>query len=687
MVPKRRARISQSKKRDARTNFFFLLMRSAGITVANMYYKEKEGPDDAKAFMPDPADQTQSADGPQSEMTEQRPSFRFPDFKPEQMNRGANPRLAKVLHELSGYEASAKETRILKEYVARVGVYTKGGLILGSVASYFYVRRKKPHWGFFSKLLSTMAGSAVGTTVGMATGLGTGKDLRVALSGTDMGRRIERGLSSSINMAIQLQTIRVREWRHHAGVLMFEREDLCDNRPPWHFKVDNHFITLPAMQVPWMRSLDTKSIKNPTFEQYLSMELECFSHFISPTDIEKQQRDEAIARVSHLIVDITNNWIRDSRVDDVKVIVHGSSATQLYLPDADVDLVVSSNAIGYMENSYLFHLANEIRAVNGIRSVQYIPASVPIIKLVDARTNIPFDISTRNPFPRTVEWVEAVCKEEPRIYPVALYIKLFCVANRIEQPFTGGLGGLTIVVMIVTLIRLYHNLKPDKHKRPTLGDLLLSFFAYYDSFDYRCMIDCGSAPIGHRPADIKPKSFQMSRHEVVFLHPLDECTCISSPTKLYAIQPVITRARWILEGIRNHNVIVGQSVLVQLLNGLHLGNLARRQETRRMPAAHRIPPPMPKPTIPVLPPLPAQVSSQHSNGRADIRTLQSRPMFKIKGVATPIITQGNETSPSASISPKTSADVTLGKRKSVVEEEEEVLHEGDNQHHKRQARQ
>jgi hypothetical protein len=129
--------------------------------------------------------------------------------------------------------------------------------------------------------------------------------------------------------------------------------------------------------------------------------------------------------------------------------------------------------------SLLYKAARRLKdtklAANG--HAQVIPARVPIIKFEDALTGLQVDISFENLSGVQAQATFAEWKQQypDMIYMVAL-MKQFLVMHGLNEVHTGGIGGYSIICLIVSYIQ--HSPKPDN-----LGECFLGFLKYYGDFD------------------------------------------------------------------------------------------------------------------------------------------------------------------------------------------------------------
>lgn len=196
-----------------------------------------------------------------------------------------------------------------------------------------------------------------------------------------------------------------------------------------------------------------------------------------------------------------------------RILCFGSFPAGLYLPTADMDLVYVSDrhynggeAVVDMSGrnankSLLYKAARRLKdtklAANG--HAQVIPARVPIIKFEDALTGLQVDISFENLSGVQAQATFAQWKQQypDMIYMVAL-MKQFLVMHGLNEVHTGGIGGYSIICLIVSYIQ--HSPKPDN-----LGECFLGFLRYYGDFDLaRKRIQM------HPPAIIEKVSISMS---------------------------------------------------------------------------------------------------------------------------------------------------------------------------------
>lgn len=181
-----------------------------------------------------------------------------------------------------------------------------------------------------------------------------------------------------------------------------------------------------------------------------------------------------------------------SRYHGVQLRAFGSFASGLYLPTADMDLVLLSSTFmrtgvkvfGERKGQlYAFaaFLKNLNIAVPG--SIETIAtARVPILKFVDKLTGLRVDLSFDNDSGLAANHTFQVWKSEFPAMPVIVsIIKQFLLLRGLNEVPTGGLGGFSIICLVTSLLQHL----PHGHTEPNLGSILMDFFDFYgNKFDY-----------------------------------------------------------------------------------------------------------------------------------------------------------------------------------------------------------
>lgn len=128
--------------------------------------------------------------------------------------------------------------------------------------------------------------------------------------------------------------------------------------------------------------------------------------------------------------------------------------------------------------SLLYKASNRLKNMGmDAHGTQVIHAKVPIIKFQDRLTQLHVDISFENLSGVQAQATFAEWKQQypDMIYMVAL-MKQFLVMHGLNEVHTGGIGGFSIICLIVSYIQ--HSPKPEN-----LGACFLGFLKYYGDFD------------------------------------------------------------------------------------------------------------------------------------------------------------------------------------------------------------
>ncbi|KAI8922724.1 hypothetical protein BC831DRAFT_474678 [Entophlyctis helioformis] len=172
---------------------------------------------------------------------------------------------------------------------------------------------------------------------------------------------------------------------------------------------------------------------------------------------------------------------------NVELSVFGSCATGVYLSDADIDVVV--NVRTQDGRRVLWDLKSLLRNEPWIdsSSVRLIStARVPVIKLTTTarfgaiKMDITANMQSGN---RSTQVAQGWFRDHPELMPLVLVVKLILQQEDMDEVFTGGLGGFSLVNMAVaTVIRTKNCGLPHTI---SLGLLLLNFLGYYGrAFNY-----------------------------------------------------------------------------------------------------------------------------------------------------------------------------------------------------------
>ncbi|KAI0133453.1 hypothetical protein BJ170DRAFT_678402 [Xylariales sp. AK1849] len=236
---------------------------------------------------------------------------------------------------------------------------------------------------------------------------------------------------------------------------------------------------------PWT---ETDHAIEPNMAIRLHKELVDFHEYVRPRDFEDRVRHEMVDKLEALV---KRKW------PTARILPFGSFKSGLYLPTADMDLVMCSQGFlnggrpGFNTTSHLFTLRAHLTRnhVAFLKDIEVVPkAKVPLLKYCDEGTGLKVDISFENLTGITaiqtfLDWKDRY----PAMPKLVAIIKHFLCMRGLNEPVNGGIGGFSVICLVVHLLHSRPEIQsgtmlPDHH----LGELLLEFFKMYgEDFDYR----------------------------------------------------------------------------------------------------------------------------------------------------------------------------------------------------------
>ncbi|ALC39006.1 Trf4-2, partial [Drosophila busckii] len=200
----------------------------------------------------------------------------------------------------------------------------------------------------------------------------------------------------------------------------------------------------------------------------LHEEIEHFSQYILPTPVEHGVRNDLVKRCASVVNAL---W------PDAVVEIFGSFRTGLFLPSADIDLVV----LGRWDRLPLRTLEAElvscgIAESSSIRVLDM--AAVPIIKFTDRLSKIKVDLSFNiaNGV-QSAELIKMFKRDFPGLGNLVLVLKQFLLQRGLNEVFTGGISSYSLILMCISFLQLHP--RNNFHSNINLGVLLLEFFELY----------------------------------------------------------------------------------------------------------------------------------------------------------------------------------------------------------------
>lgn len=210
-----------------------------------------------------------------------------------------------------------------------------------------------------------------------------------------------------------------------------------------------------------------------------------FYDYVRPRQFEQRIRD-------NLVENLRKAMRRDNRnFASAQAYAFGSFMSGLYLPTADMDLVVCSASfmrggpptyLGAKSWLYKFQKLLVAQQVADSDSIEVIAhARIPLVKFVDKLTGLKVDVSFEN-----LGGVDAVDtfvrwkNQYPAMPILVTVIKHFLLMRGLNEPVNGGIGGFSVICLVVSMLQLMpqvqsRSLIPEHH----LGEMLLEFFDLY----------------------------------------------------------------------------------------------------------------------------------------------------------------------------------------------------------------
>lgn len=226
----------------------------------------------------------------------------------------------------------------------------------------------------------------------------------------------------------------------------------------------------PSNDCPWCNG---KEYHHSSSTLRLHREIIDFVKWISPTPEERHLRDIVILRFRNALKLL---W------PESKLILHGSSANQTYLPNGDIDFVVYGPPKNCTDEKLLEDLNLHLNSLNLFRGSEIIrSARCPIIKGVEKPFGYHIDIAVNNyngilNIKRNRKLMEVY----PALYPLFMFLKFFMFQIRLDEPYHGGISSNTLQQMIVFVIQ-----SSSDRDQLSLGRLLQLFFKTFgDTFNY-----------------------------------------------------------------------------------------------------------------------------------------------------------------------------------------------------------
>ncbi|KAI2628192.1 hypothetical protein GGS21DRAFT_528210 [Xylaria nigripes] len=206
-----------------------------------------------------------------------------------------------------------------------------------------------------------------------------------------------------------------------------------------------------------------------------------FYEYVRPRDFEEKLRRQLVKNLQALVA---MKW-RDARV-----FPFGSFMSGLYLPTADMDIAICSKGFTdgkspfYDKKKYLYHMKNHLD-VHGVAYQNQIEAiaraKVPLLKYRDDYTGLRVDISfEKMDGYKAVDTFLQWKRQYPAMPPLVAVIKHFLLMRGLNEPVNGGIGGFTVICMVIHVLQMMPQVQSGSMKAEHhLGEILMEFLDYY----------------------------------------------------------------------------------------------------------------------------------------------------------------------------------------------------------------
>ncbi|KAJ6144088.1 PAP/25A-associated [Penicillium samsonianum] len=227
--------------------------------------------------------------------------------------------------------------------------------------------------------------------------------------------------------------------------------------------------------------------------QETDREILSFYDWAKPQEFENIVRRDLVERLSTAF---------QTRYAGIEIHTFGSFASGIYLPIADIDLVLLSNKFrrtgmcsfgerkGKINAISDFLESTNIAVPDSIECVAH--ARVPILKFVDRVTGLRVDLSFDNNSGLIANETFQTWKEQFPIMPaILLVVKQFLLIRGLNEVRTGGLGGFSVTCLVTSLLQHL----PKGHMQLNAGSILMEFFNFYgNKFQYNQVAICLDPP-------------------------------------------------------------------------------------------------------------------------------------------------------------------------------------------------
>lgn len=207
-----------------------------------------------------------------------------------------------------------------------------------------------------------------------------------------------------------------------------------------------------------------------------------FYEFVRPQKFEQRVREDLLDRLQKVV---------EEKFLNSRVYCFGSFAAGLYLPNADMDVVIVSEEFSALGRKVVCQSSGSMRKFGSyLQSSQFaeqdsveviVGAKVPLIKFVDRETAIRVDVSFENQTGLVANDTFKAWKSRFPAMPVlVILIKQFLMMRGLNEVVNGGLGGFSVTCLVTSLLQNMPRVQsgdliPEQH----LGEILIEFLDFY----------------------------------------------------------------------------------------------------------------------------------------------------------------------------------------------------------------
>lgn len=216
----------------------------------------------------------------------------------------------------------------------------------------------------------------------------------------------------------------------------------------------------------------------------LHNEILSFYSWVKPQDFEEIVRRDLVDRLQTAF---------GARYYGARVHAFGSFASGMYLPVADMDLVLLSSTFARtrkkvygLKSTFLYQFASYLKNLGitvpgSIETIAH--ARVPILKFVDKISGLRVDLSFDNDSGlKAINTFQVWKAAYPAMPVIVAVIKQFLLQRGLNEVPNGGLGGFSIICLVTSLLQHI----PQGYVSPNLGSILMDFLDFYGrQFDYQ----------------------------------------------------------------------------------------------------------------------------------------------------------------------------------------------------------